>query len=66
MYVHMLHPSRTGQQYDYYVAVALSLFLGMLGIDRFYLGYPAIGESSQHNAPLINGYCTVYTYILEQ
>lgn len=36
---------RKGQRYNYYVAVALSLFLGMLGFDRFYLGYPAIGEA---------------------
>nr|XP_030726210.1 TM2 domain-containing protein 1 isoform X4 [Globicephala melas] len=29
--------------YSYKVAVALSLFLGWLGADRFYLGYPALG-----------------------
>ncbi|XP_029424961.1 TM2 domain-containing protein 1 isoform X1 [Nannospalax galili] len=29
--------------YSYRVAVALSLFLGWLGADRFYLGYPALG-----------------------
>ncbi|XP_038153132.1 TM2 domain-containing protein 1 [Cyprinodon tularosa] len=28
---------------SYKVAVALSLFLGWLGADRFYLGYPALG-----------------------
>ncbi|KAM9762640.1 TM2 domain-containing protein 1 isoform 2-T4 [Menidia menidia] len=28
---------------SYRVAVALSLFLGWLGADRFYLGYPALG-----------------------
>ncbi|KAJ3598904.1 hypothetical protein NHX12_032867 [Muraenolepis orangiensis] len=28
--------------YSYKVAVALSLFLGWLGADRFYLGYPAL------------------------
>lgn len=34
--------SRNG--YSYKVAVALSLFLGWLGADRFYLGYPALGK----------------------
>lgn len=29
--------------YSYKIAVALSLFLGWLGADRFYLGYPALG-----------------------
>ncbi|XP_060934299.1 TM2 domain-containing protein 1 [Limanda limanda] len=29
--------------YSYKVAVALSLFLGWIGADRFYLGYPALG-----------------------
>ena len=35
-------PLRSG--YSYKVAVALSLFLGWLGADRFYLGYPALGN----------------------
>lgn len=31
--------------YSYKVAVALSLFLGWIGADRFYLGYPALGKT---------------------
>ncbi|ETE70815.1 TM2 domain-containing protein 1, partial [Ophiophagus hannah] len=34
---------RSVNGYSYKVAVALSLFLGWLGADRFYLGYPALG-----------------------
>uniref|UniRef100_A0A8C4X938 TM2 domain containing 1 n=1 Tax=Erpetoichthys calabaricus TaxID=27687 RepID=A0A8C4X938_ERPCA len=36
-------PCRHVNGYSYKVAVALSLFLGWLGADRFYLGYPALG-----------------------
>ncbi|XP_026015510.1 TM2 domain-containing protein 1 isoform X2 [Astatotilapia calliptera] len=36
-------PCRNVSGYSYKVAVALSLFLGWLGADRFYLGYPALG-----------------------
>ncbi|XP_062920371.1 TM2 domain-containing protein 1 [Mobula hypostoma] len=36
-------PCRNVTGYSYKVAVALSLFLGWLGADRFYLGYPALG-----------------------
>ncbi|XP_029939811.1 TM2 domain-containing protein 1 [Salarias fasciatus] len=34
---------RNVSSYSYRLAVALSLFLGWLGADRFYLGYPALG-----------------------
>ncbi|KAM6921183.1 TM2 domain-containing protein 1 [Xenentodon cancila] len=36
-------PCRNVSGYSYKFAVALSLFLGWLGADRFYLGYPALG-----------------------
>ena len=36
-------PCRYTNGYSYQVAVLLSVFLGWLGADRFYLGYPAIG-----------------------
>uniref|UniRef100_A0A673KXN4 TM2 domain-containing protein 1-like n=1 Tax=Sinocyclocheilus rhinocerous TaxID=307959 RepID=A0A673KXN4_9TELE len=36
-------PCRNVSGYSYKVAVALSLFLGWIGADRFYLGYPALG-----------------------
>jgi len=54
--------------YSYKVAVALSLFLGWLGADRFYLGYPALGKFISHfffGAKLIvMTELYVYTYIL--
>ncbi|XP_069594263.1 TM2 domain-containing protein 1 isoform X2 [Ranitomeya imitator] len=40
---HRPFPCRNVNGYSYKVAVALSLFLGWLGADRFYLGYPALG-----------------------
>ncbi|XP_077389370.1 TM2 domain-containing protein 1 [Festucalex cinctus] len=40
---HKSIPCRNVSGYSYKVAVALSLFLGWLGADRFYLGYPALG-----------------------
>lgn len=43
-------PLRSG--YSYKVAVALSLFLGWLGADRFYLGYPALGTHTHTHTAL--------------
>ena len=40
MACHFVDSSST---HSYETALALSVFFGMLGLDRFYLGYPAIG-----------------------
>jgi len=39
----MLRGRQAESEYSWAVAFLLSLFLGMLGADRFYLGYPYVG-----------------------
>jgi len=36
-------PTQQPEQKDFIVALLLSIFLGQLGIDRFYLGYTGLG-----------------------
>ncbi|XP_055258041.1 TM2 domain-containing protein 1 isoform X5 [Moschus berezovskii] len=51
-------PCRNVNGYSYKVAVALSLFLGWLGADRFYLGYPALGPHTSQLPSFIPFPCT--------
>jgi hypothetical protein len=37
--------------YSFDTALLLSIFLGMFGVDRFYLGYPATGLTHKSTVP---------------
>lgn len=55
-------PCRSG--YSYKVAVALSLFLGWLGADRFYLGYPALGTVPFYDLSLVKLAITLNSHLV--
>ncbi|RXN20446.1 TM2 domain-containing 1 isoform X2 [Labeo rohita] len=58
-------PCRNVSGYSYKVAVALSLFLGWIGADRFYLGYPALGHTFSPDVLRIVGPSDGSDYIVD-